>query len=74
MSSSLKNQRLKTIEMISSINKGLRSKGHPLTLEILKDGIFIRGTFPVGDGTRKRISTGIKAVPKSELLAEGRAI
>ena len=62
--------------MISSINKDLRSKGHAVTLEILKDGIFIRGTFPVGDGTkkRKRISTGIKADPKSAPLAEIRAI
>jgi len=62
--------------MISSINKDLRSKGHAVTLEILKDGIFIRGTFPVGDGTRKRkrISTGIKADPKSAPLAEDRAI
>ena len=58
--------------MISSINKDLRSKGHKLTLEVRKDTIAIRGTFPMKNGERKRmyISTGLKADPKSPPLAE----
>jgi len=76
MSASPRNQRLKTIEMISSINKDLRSKGHKVTLEIRREMVWIRGTFPVGDGTKKRksISTGLKADPKSAPLAEIRSI
>ena len=76
MSSSLKNQRLKTVEMITSINKDLRAKGHKLTLEILKEGIWMRGTFPFKNGIKKRtyISTGLKADPKSAPLAEIRSI
>ena len=62
--------------MISSINKDLRSKGHRLTLEIKRDSIWIRGTFPLKNGERKRmyISTGLKADPKSAPLAEIRSI
>ena len=76
MSSSLKNQRLKTIEMISSINKDLRAKGHRATLEITHNQIRIRGTFPFQNGVKKRtyISTGLTADPKSPPLAEIRCI
>ena len=76
MSSSLKNQRLKTIEMISSINKDLRAKGHRATLEITNNQIRIRGTFPFQNGVKKRtyISTGLTADPKSPPLAEIRCI
>ena len=62
--------------MISSINKDLRSKGHKVTLEIRREMIWIRGTFPLADGSKKRksISTGLKADPKSAPLAEIRSI
>tara|TARA_Y100001972_G_scaffold4169_1_gene4760 strand:- start:2 stop:1105 length:1104 start_codon:yes stop_codon:yes gene_type:complete len=62
--------------MISSINNDLRSKGHKVTLEIKRNSIWIRGTFPLSDGTKKRkyVSTGLTADPKSAPLAEIRSI
>ena len=62
--------------MISSINNDLRSKGHRVTLEIKRNSIWIRGTFPLANGTKKRkyVSTGLTADPKSAPLAEIRSI
>ena len=76
MSSSLRDQRLKTIDMISSINNDLRAKGHKVTLVIQRNSIRIRGTFPFSDGSKKRtyISSGLSADIKSAPIAEIRAI
>ena len=43
---------------------------------MLKDAIYIRGTFPNSDGTksRKRINTGLKASVKSVSLSENRLL
>ena len=66
----------KTQELIDVTNKDLRFRGHKASLEIVKDTIVVRGTFPNGDGTktRKRISTGLKAAIKSVATAENRLL
>ena len=45
-------QRRKTQELIDITNKDLRFRGHKASLEIVKDTIVIRGTFPNGDATK----------------------
>lgn len=57
-------------------NRALRQRGVRYTLERLKDGLWLRGTLPQLDGSKKRqrLSLGLKATPAGLLEAEGRAV
>jgi hypothetical protein len=58
------------------VNQALRRRGVRLTVERLKDSLWLRGTLPQPDGTKKRqrVSLGLKATPAGLLEAEGRAV
>tara|TARA_B100001029_G_scaffold42717_1_gene33389 strand:+ start:128 stop:1345 length:1218 start_codon:yes stop_codon:yes gene_type:complete len=75
-SSPLDQSRSRTQELVEVTNRDLRHRGHKASLTILKDAIYIRGTFPSGDGTkaRKRVPTGLKASVKSVSIAENRLL
>ena len=75
-SSPLDQSRSRTQELVEVTNRDLRYRGHKASLTILKDAIYIRGTFPSGDGTkaRKRVPTGLKASVKSVSFAENRLL
>ena len=75
-SSPLDQSRSRTQELVEVTNRDLRYRGHKASLTILKDAIYIRGTFPSGDGTkaRKRVPTGLKASIKSVSIAENRLL
>lgn len=57
-------------------NRALRQRGVRYTLERLKDGLWLRGTLPQLDGSKKRqrLSLGLKATPAGLLEAESRAV
>ncbi len=48
----LASHRRKTQALIDVTNKDLHFRGHKASLEIVKDTIVIRGTFPNGDATK----------------------
>ena len=58
------------------VNQALRRRGVRLTVERLKDSLWLRGTLPQADGSKKRqrVSLGLKATPAGLLEAEGRAV
>jgi integrase len=58
------------------VNRALRQRGVRLTIERLKDSLWLRGTLPELDGSkrRQRLSLGLKATPAGLLEAESRAV
>ena len=58
------------------VNRALRQRGVRLTVERLKDSLWLRGTLPGLEGTkrRQRLSLGLKATPAGLLEAESRAV
>ncbi len=58
------------------VNQALRRRGVRLTVERLKDSLWLRGTLPELDGSKKRqrVSLGLKATPGGLLEAESRAV
>ncbi len=58
------------------VNQSLRQRGVRLTIERLKDSLWLRGTLPTLDGAKKRqrLSLGLKATPAGLLEAEARAV
>lgn len=61
---------------LDAVNQSLRARGVRLTVERLKDGLWLRGTLPQLDGSRKRqrLSLGLKATPAGLLEAESKAV
>ena len=57
-------------ELIDVTNKDLRGRGHKASLEIFRESIYIRGTFPPKG--RCKISSGVKASIKGVTIAETR--
>jgi integrase len=64
------------LDALQPLNEALRKRGIRMAVQQIKQGLWIRGTLPLGDGSRKqkRISLGLKAVEGSLLEAESRAI
>ncbi len=58
------------------VNRALRQRGARITVQCLKDSLWLRGTFPQFDGSkrRQRLSLGLKATPAGLLEAESRAV
>ena len=58
------------------VNQSLRQRGVRLTIERLKGSLWLRGTLPALDGSKKRqrLSLGLKATPAGLLEAEARAV
>jgi hypothetical protein len=61
---------------LEALNDGLRRRGIRLTVQQVKKGLWLRGTLPQLDGTRKqqRISLALKATEASLVEAEARAV
>jgi integrase len=61
---------------LEALNDGLRRRGIRLTVQQLKGSLWLRGTLPQLDGTRKqqRLSLGLKAAAASLVEAEARAV
>jgi integrase len=61
---------------LEALNDGLRRRGIRLTVQQVKEGLWLRGTLPQLDGTRKqvRISLSLKATEVSLVEAEARAV
>ena len=57
-------------ELIDVTNKDLRGRGHKASLEIFRESIYIRGTFPPKG--RTKINSGVKASIKGVSIAETR--
>lgn len=60
----------------TAVNQALRERGVRLTVEVLKDGLWVRGTLPQPDGSRKRqrLSLKLKATKGELNRAESRAL
>ncbi len=58
------------------VNAALRNRGVRLSIEVLKESLWLRGTFPQPDGSRKRqrLSLKLKATPGELYQAEARAL
>ena len=61
---------------LDQLNEGLQRRGIRLTVQQVKGSLWLRGTLPQLDGSRKqqRLSLGLKATEASLLDAEARAI
>ena len=61
---------------LDQLNGGLQRRGIRLTVQQVKGSLWLRGTLPPPDGSRKqqRLSLGLKANEASLLNAEARAI
>ncbi len=61
---------------LTQLNDALKRRGIRLTVQQVKASLWVRGTLPQPDGSRKqqRVSLGLKAVESSLLEAETRAI
>ena len=64
------------MDALAPLNESLKRRGVRLTVERVKNGLYVRGMLPQPDGSRKqdRKSLGLKAVDASMLEAETRAI
>lgn len=60
----------------SAVNAALRKRGVRLTVEVLKGSLWVRGTLPQPDGTkrRQRLSLKLKATEAELNRAESRAL
>jgi hypothetical protein len=58
------------------LNEGLHRRGIRLTIQQVKDSLWLRGTLPQPDGSRKqqRLRLGLKATAASLVEAEARAV
>jgi hypothetical protein len=63
------------IELVP-LNEGLHRRGIRLTIQQVKDSLWLRGTLPQPDGSRKqqRLRLGLKATAASLVEAEARAV
>ncbi len=59
-----------------AVNAALRKRGVRLTVEVMKDSLWLRGTLPQPDGTkrRQRLSLKLKATEAELNRAESRAL